>query len=169
MDMQTQATPTINPGIQLNKSAQKVLEDVDLLYGEQIQYLIQADGYFIGSNPIAKAIAKIQSKLIVLTGGYVRIFLFVTNQRVILAQAIQAFCGWQRNKGVNAIALASIQEAGWAKETQMCCIHTRSVHMQSKTQTYNFVITKLKDEGLRDFVSNISAVMLANVEGRTAT
>jgi hypothetical protein len=79
------------------------------------------------------------------------------------------WCGVRRVKGVNAIALASVAECGWAKETQMCCIHSRVVHLETKTQRHTLVIKKLKDDGLRQFVANLSAVMVSNVQSRTST
>lgn len=60
-------------------------------------------------------------------------------------------------------------EAGSGKDTQWCCIHSRSVHLETKTQRHNLVIKKLNDQALREFVRNLSAVMVANVHGRTAT
>jgi len=79
------------------------------------------------------------------------------------------WCGCRQLKGVQAIALAALAEAGWARETQMCCIHSRAVHLESKTQRYSLVIKHLKDQHLREFVSQLSQVMLANVAQRTST
>ncbi|MEZ4380432.1 MAG: hypothetical protein R3A79_03735 [Nannocystaceae bacterium] len=161
--IQTPSTP------QLTKAAQDLLSEVQLLQGENIHYAIQGDGFFMGSNPIAKAVAAMQAALVTMTGGHIRILVVITNLRVLLLQSQQAFCGFRRLRGVNAIALASIAEAGSGKDTQWCCIHTRTVHIQSKTQRYTLVIKKLKDDALRDFVRNMSEIVVTNVHNRLAT
>jgi hypothetical protein len=153
----------------MTKALQKIMKEVDLLPGEQVQYTIQGDGYFLGTAPILKAIAVMQAAITKITGGHIRIFIIATNQRVLLANSVSMMCGFNRVKGVNAIALASVAECGWAKATQMCCIHSRVVHLETKTQRHTLVIKKLKDDGLRQFVANLSAVMVANVQGRTST
>ena len=67
------------------------------------------------------------------------------------------------------MALASVLEAGSRKETQSCCFHTRTVHIESKTQKHQLVIKKLGDDGLKDFVANLSAVLVNNARSGTAT
>jgi hypothetical protein len=156
-------------GAPMTKALQAIMKEVDLLPGEQVQYTIQGDGYFLGTNPALKAIAVFQAAMVKLTGGHIRIFIIVTNQRVLLANSFSQCCGVKRMKGVNAIALASVAECGWAKETQMCCVHSRVVHLETKTQRHTLVIKKLKDDGLRQFVANLSAVMVSNVQNRTST
>lgn len=157
------------PGPAMTKALTKMMQHVDLLPGEALQYSIQGDGYFLGANPIQKMIATLQAGLVKITGGHIRIFILVTNQRILLANSQQAFCGLNRNLGVNAIALASLAECGWAKITASCCIHSRLVHVETKTQRHTLVIKKLKDNALREFVSNLSAVMVSNVQSRTST
>jgi hypothetical protein len=93
----------------------------------------------------------------------------VTNQRVLMIQSQQVMCGWMRARSFNAMALQSILEAGSSKETQACCINTRTVHIESKTNKHVMVVKKLGDEGCRDFVANLSAVLVANVQAGTAT
>jgi hypothetical protein len=153
----------------LSPAASQMIAELDLLPGEVIHYSIQGDGFFMGSNPLAKAAAAIQSFVVTITGGHIRVFVVITSQRVLLLQSMQTFCGMSRVRAINAIALASLMEAGSGKDTQWCCIHTRSVHLETKTQRHNLVIKKLDDRALRDFVRNLSAVMVANVHGRTAT
>jgi len=155
--------------VQLNAAAQKMLAEVDFLPGESLQYSIQGDGFFIGANPLLKAIAAFQAFVVALTGGHLRVFVMVTNQRILLLKSTQAYCGFARVRSVNAIALASLAEAGWAKETQWCCIHSRAVHFESKTERTSLVIKKLGDNALREFVANLSAVMIANSQARTST
>lgn len=153
----------------LGPKGQQLLQSVTLLPNESLQYAIMADGYFIGTHPIQKLIASIVAMLTTLTGGHLRIFLIVSNQRILLLQSRQQWCGWTRVKGVNAIALGSLAEAGSGKETQFCCIHSRFVHIETKTQRHQMVIKKLGDSDLQEFVSNLSAVLVANVQARTAT
>ena len=153
----------------MTKALTQMMKHVDLLPGEVMHYSIQGDGYFMGSNPLAKMMATIQAGLIKITGGHIRIFVIVTNQRVLLASSQQALCGFNRNLGVNALALASVAECGWAKVTAMCCVHSRLVHIETKTQRHGLVIKKLKDNALREFVSNLSAVMVSNVQSGTST
>ncbi len=160
---QQMAQPNLNP------AAQQMLTEVDFLPGESLHYSIQGDGFFLGSNPLLKAIAAWQGFITKITGGHVRVFVMITNQRILLLQSTQALCGFMRVRKVNAIALASLAEAGWAKETQWCCIHSRAVHLQSKTERTTLVIKNLGDVALREFVSTLSAVMVANSQRRTAT
>ena len=147
----------------------QLLQDVELLPSETIQYAIMADGYFLGSHPIAKLIATVQAFITTVTGGHIRIFLMVTNQRILMLQSKQQFCGWTRVKGVNAIALGSLAEAGSGKETQFCFVHSRMVHIETKTQKHQLVIKKLGDAELRRFVAELSAVLVSNVQTRSAT
>ena len=155
--MSTQAV-TASPGFQ------KAMAQVEMLPGEETHFAIQADGYFQGANPIQKVLAQVQAALTRLTGGYIRIYAVVTNRRVLLVQSMQAWCGCTRVEGVNAIGLASVREVGMGKETRVCCVHTRAVHLESMTQRYTFVVTKLGDKAMKDFVSNLSAVLVANAE-----
>lgn len=154
------ATPA--PGPAGNPRFQEALASVDLLQGEQIYYTLQADGFFIGANPLLKMMAAITAFLVAITGGHIRIFLVVTNQRLLVLKSTQVWCGCGRAKAVHAIALAGVKEVGSAKETQLCCIHTRTVQVQSMTQTFNLVIKKLGDAEIRQFVTNLSAVVVAH-------
>ncbi len=157
------------PALNLTPQQQKLMQMVDLLPGEAPAYTIQGDGFFIGSNPLQKAAAAMAATLVKLTGGHIRVFVVITNQRILLIESRQMWCGCMQIKGVQAIALAALAEAGWARETQWCCIHSRAVHLESKTQRYSLVIKHLKDQHLREFVSQLSQVMLQNVAQRTAT
>ncbi len=153
----------------LGPKGQILLNEVNLLPGEKIQYAIMGDGYFLGANPLLKAIAVMQAMLTTLTGGHIRVFLLVTNRRILMLQSTQMWCGWARTKNVNAIALASLIECGSGKETQFCCIHSRLVHIETKTQKHQLVIKKLGDPEIRDFVANLSAVLVSNVDAKTAS
>lgn len=146
-----------------------LMQEVTLLPKEKIQYAIMGDGYFLGAHPIAKLFGVIQAMITTLTGGHIRIFLLVTNQRILMLQSTQVLCGWARSKKYNAIALGSLLECGSGKETQMCCINSRLVHIETKTQKHQLVIKKLGDAELKDFVANLSAVLVSNVEERSAT
>jgi hypothetical protein len=48
--------------------------------------------------------------------------------------------------------------------SRVCCVHMRTVHVESMTECYTFVVTKLGDNEMRDFVSNLSAVLVANTD-----
>lgn len=150
-----------------NPKVQEALGQVDLLHGEQVVYTLQADGYFLGANPLAKMIAAFQAFIVTLTGGHIRIFLVVTNQRLLLLKSQQFWCGCARVKQVNAIALAGVKEVGSKRETQMCCVNTRTVQVQSLTQLHNVVIKKLGDQEIRHFVTNLSAVLVAHTARAT--
>ena len=152
----------------LGPKGQDLLQNVTLLPNEKIKYAIMADGYFLGANPLLKMIAMFQAMITTLTGGHIRVFLIVTNQRVLLLQSNQVWCGVGRVRNVNAIALASLIETGCGKETQMCCVHSRYVHIETKTQKHMMMIKKLGDAQIQDFVANLSAVLVANVERGTA-
>lgn len=145
-----------------NAKLQEALTQVDLLAGEQIVYSLMADGFFLGSHPIAKLFAAIQAMIVTLTGGYIRIFLVVTNQRVLVLKNFQVWCGCGKVRAIHAIALAGVKEVGSSKETQMCCIHTRTVQLQSMTQVFNLVVKRLPDSEIRSFVTNLSAVVVAH-------
>jgi len=151
-----QGAPVANPRVQ------EALAQVDLLASEQVVYTLQADGFFLGSNPMLKLFAAIASMIVTLTGGYIRIFLIVTNQRVLFIKATQVWCGWGRVRGVNSIALPGIKEVGSTRETQACCINTRTIQIQSLTQRYNLVVKRIGDQEIRNFVTNLSAVIVAN-------
>lgn len=150
------AQPPLNPRIQ------EALGHVDLLAGEQVFYTLQADGFFLGANPLLKMIAALQAFVVALTGGHIRIFLVVTNQRLLVIKSTQVWCGCGRVRAVHTIALAGVKEVGSTKETQLCCVHTRTVQVQSLTQLYNVVIKKLSDAEIRQFVTNLSAVLVAH-------
>ncbi len=141
----------------------------DFLPGEVLTATVMADGFFLGTNPAQKLIAAWMGFVTKITGGHIRIHVLVTNQRIVLVQSTQAFCGFTRVRGVNSIALGSLARAGWAKETQWCCIHTRLMELESKTQNYTLVIKRLNDAALREFVATMSATVTANALSGTET
>jgi len=145
------------------KGQQMLSQQVNLLPGEQIEYAIEADGYFIGANPLLKMIAKIQAFMVTITGGHIRVYLIVTNKRLLLMQSNQVWCGWIKKKNVKALALASLVEAGMSKESQACCIHTRLVEMETLTQKHALIVKKVNDEQLKQFVAELSEVLVENV------
>jgi hypothetical protein len=145
-----------------NPRLQEALTTVDLLPGEQIYFTLQADGFFLGANPLAKLMAAVTAFLVTVTGGHVRIFLVVTNQRLLMLASRAVWCGCGRAKVVQSFALASIKEVASVKETQMCCVHTRLVQVHSMTERKNLVIKKLGDEEIRRFVTNLSGVIVTH-------
>jgi hypothetical protein len=162
MQQQPQAHGTPAPGPAGNPRLQEALSTVDMLQGEQVYYTLQAEGFFIGANPLLKMMAAITAFMVTLTGGHIRIFLVVTNQRLLVLKSTQVWCGVGRAKAVHCIGLAGVKEVGSAKETQMCCVHTRTVQVQSLTQRFNVVVKKLGDNEIRQFVTNLSAVLVAH-------
>ncbi len=153
----------------LSPKAAESLEIVDLLDGETLQYSLQADGFFMGTHPILKLIASLQAMITTLTGGHIRVFLFVSNYRIILIQSTKVFCGMTATKSVKAMALGHLAEASWIKDTQMFCVHARLIQLQTETEQIGLVIKKMGDEALRNYVLEMSKVILHNVEQRSQT
>jgi hypothetical protein len=145
-----------------NQRLNEALGLIDMLSGEEVVYAIQADGFFLGANPLLKLIGTLQAFMVTITGGHIRIFLVVTNQRLLVIKSTQIWCGINRAKVVNTIALAGVKEVGSSKETHLCCVHTRTIQVQSLTQLYNVVIKKMGDPEIRNFVTNLSAVIVAH-------
>jgi len=141
----------------------------DLLPGEQALFSLEADGLYLGPTPAQKVMSAIISFFILVTGGHIRISLVATDRRVLMLQSVQAFCGWQRTKMVQSLALQNVSECGWSKVTAWCCVHSRSMALKTKTQTHALMVKKISDRQLRDFVSNLSSVVVANVQGGTAS
>jgi hypothetical protein len=154
--------PAGPPAAIANPRVQDALGQVDLLAGEQVMFVLQADGFFLGASPLAKAFAAFQAFMVTLTGGHIRIFLVVTNQRLLVIKSNAIWCGCGRVRAVHTVALAGVKEVGSTKETQMCCVHTRVVSVQSMTQVFNVVVKKQSDAEIRNFVTNLSAVAVAH-------
>jgi hypothetical protein len=150
------APPPANPRLQ------EALALVDLLQGEQVYFSLQADGLFLGVSPLAKLMAAFNAFLLTVTGGHFRVFLIVTNQRLLVIRSSAVWCGCGRMKLVRAMALASVKEVASEKATQMCCIHSRIVQVHSMTERWNLAIKKLGDEDIRKFVTNLSGVIVAH-------
>ena len=140
----------------------EALSTVDLLQGEQVYFTLQGDGYFMGASPLAKAMSALTAFLVTVTGGHIRIYLVITNQRLLVLMSRAAFCGWQRAKVVQSFAIASIKEVASVKETQACCIHTRLVQVHTITERKNLVIKRLGDDDIRRFLTNVSGVLVAH-------
>ncbi len=148
----------------MNAKMQKAMVDVELLDGEEVLHAWQADGFYLGTNPAAKALAILMSFLVKLTGGHIRIFLVVTNMRIFLVESRAIWCGCQRVRGVNAISLSSVKEAGTGKETQWCCINSRAIHIESMTQRYTMIVRKFSDQDLKGFLKAMSMVIIQNAK-----
>lgn len=147
---------------ELTPKAQEALANVDLMQGEEVLYSLQADGYFLGSLPIQKLIATFQAFMAKLTGGHIRVFLVLTNMRVLLLESQAVWCGCTKVKGYHTISSKSIVEAGSGKETRMCFVHTRVCHIESHTQRYTLAIKKLNDDDLRAFLTHMSQLIIEN-------
>jgi hypothetical protein len=137
--------------------------------GEVVHATLTADGFFVGANPLLKLIAAYNQFVTKITGGHIRVHVVVTNLRLLMVDSKQVCCGFAKSRGVNAIPIASLAEAGWAKESQWFCIHTRSILIKSKTQTYNLVVKKIDDRTMREFMTNASGTITANALAGTAT
>ncbi|MCB9529346.1 MAG: hypothetical protein R3F65_29215 [bacterium] len=147
---------------ELTPKAQEALQEVVLMQGEEIQYCIQADGFFLGSLPIQKLIANFQAFMAKVTGGHIRVFLVLTNMRVLLIQSAAQWCGCTKIKAINTVASNAVIEAGSSKETRLCFVHTRVVHIETRSQRYTLAIKKLKDADLQAFVTHMSQLIIAN-------
>ncbi len=147
---------------ELTPKAHEALNEVQLMQGEEVIYAVQADGFFLGSNPILKLIGVWQAFVTKVTGGHIRVFLILTNMRLIMIESRAVMCGCAKVRAVNIISTADIVEAGSAKATALCFIHTRSLHVESHTEDYTLAVKKLRDEDLRAFVTNMSQLIIAN-------
>jgi hypothetical protein len=160
--MQQQPVPQAPPRPEGDPRLSEALGTVDLLPGEQPYFSLQADGFFVGVNPFAKMFASIMAFFVTITGGHIRIFMVVTNQRLLILQSTAQWCGLNAMKVVKSFALASVKEVASVKATAMCCIHTRLVQVHSVTERHNLVIKKLGDQQIRQFVTQLSGVIVAN-------
>ncbi len=142
---------------------QAALQQVDLLQGEQVIYTLTADGFFLGANPILKMIGAFQNLMTTLCCGHNDIFLIVTNQRVLVIRSFKNnFIGAIQSKSVMSVAVAGLKEVGSSKDTIWWCFHTRTVQLQTMTQTFNLVIKRFGDQEIRQFVSNVAQVTVAS-------
>jgi len=160
--MMQQQPPQAPPPPQGDPRLADALSTVDLLPGEQPYFSLQADGFFVGVSPIAKMFASIMAFMVTITGGHIRIFMVVTNQRLLMLQSTAQWCGLNSTKVVKSFALASVKEVASVKATAMCCIHTRLVQVHSMTERHNLVIKKLGDQQIRQFVTQLSGVIVTN-------
>jgi len=147
---------------ELSQRAQQAMTDVELLQGEEVARVWEADGFFLGTHPLLKLMGKIQSMVVTLTGGHIRVFLVVTNMRVLLVQSTQMWCGCQKVRGANAISMTSVKEAGIGRETQMCCFHSRVIHIQTLTQRHTLIVKGFSDEDMKSFLAYMSWVLVSN-------
>ncbi len=151
----------------MNPSVKLAIDPV-MLAGESIQHTLEADGVYIGTSPMAKLLSVFVEWTVRITGGHIRINLVVTDRRVLVLQSFKLLCGSTQVKMVHSVALANVTETGWAKGTEACCINTRVINVQTKTQRHVFVVRKLGDAALRGFMTQVSAVTIANADAGTA-
>ncbi len=146
----------------LTPKTQEALSHVQLFPGEEIQYAVQADGFFLGTNPMAKLMAKLSSFFTKITGGHIRMFLVLTNQRVLLIESTAACCGFTASRIVHTISTKAIVEASTARATTWCCFHTRMVSIESLTQKYLLVAKGMSDQELMEFITRMSVLIVQN-------
>lgn len=147
----------------LTPKMQEALCHVQMFPGEEIQYAVQADGFFLGTNPLAKVMANVQAFFTKITGGHIRIFLVLTNQRVLLIESTATCCGCTASRIIHTISTRSVVEAGTLRETTCCCIHTRMLMLESLTQKYILVAKSISDQELVEFITRMSVLIVQNV------
>lgn len=147
---------------ELTPKAQEALNEIQLMQGEEVVYAVQADGFFLGSNPILKLIATWQAFVTKITGGHIRVFLILTNMRLLMIESQAAMCGCNKLRAVKVLSTSDIVEAGSGKATAMCFVHTRSINVETLSQNYILAVKKLRDDDLRAFVTNMSQLIIAN-------
>lgn len=146
----------------LNPKAQAAAAELQLLPGENILRVWEGDGFFLGSNPLAKAIAKIQQFMMFICCGHLRVFIIVTNMRIIIAYSNSIYCGTNATRSVKTVALASLQEAGIIRDTSCCCFHSRMIQLQTRTEVFSIVVKRFKDEDLKEFLEFLGRVLVNN-------
>ncbi len=149
------------PG-ELSPKAQEALNDIQLMQGEEVVYAVQADGFFLGSNPILKMIGAWQAFVTKITGGHIRVYLILTNLRLLMIESQSAMCGCNKLRSTKVLSTADIVEAGSGKATALCFIHTRYLQIETLSQVHILAVKKLRDEDLRAFVTNMSQLIIAN-------
>ena len=147
---------------ELTAKAQEALNDIQLMQGEEIQYSVQADGFFLGTLPIQKMIASFQSMITKLTGGHIRVFLVMTNMRLIMIESRAQWCGCTKVRAIKTISSRDILECGSGKETRLCFVHTRVLTVESRSHAYTLVVKKLNDDDVRAFVTAMSGLIISN-------
>jgi len=65
---------------------------------------------------------------------------------------------------MKVVATSSVKEAGYAKETQMCCVHSRLVHVETLTERSTLVVKKFRDEDLKTFLTKMSTLIIKNAK-----
>ncbi len=146
----------------LDVKAQKSMAELQLLPDEQILRIWEGDGFFLGSNPIAKLMAQLVRLGVFLTCGHLRVYVVFTNMRIIVASSTAAYCGAAGNRTIKTLALSSLLEATVARSTSCCCFHARTIHFQTRTEEFGVAVKKFKDEDLRDFLDFLGRVMVNN-------
>lgn len=89
-------------------------------------------------------------------------FMILTNYRLITVSSQQIFCGCSATKGANVVALADVMEAGLSKESKICCIHTRLIHVKTRTGVTQYVVKGFSDHDLKNYLYVMSHLILRN-------
>ncbi|GEM_PF-3328177 len=149
----------------LNEKARKAMAEVQLLPGETILRIWEGEGFFLGVSPMAKAISKLMRFMAFITCGHIRVYMLVTNMRIVIAESNYQNCGAVGYRAIKTVALGSLLEASIRRDTQCCCLHTRFLQFQTKTEDFTVVVKKLKDEDLKDYLDFLGRVMVNNAQG----
>lgn len=133
-----------------------------LLANETLDYFLEGDGFFLGTDIVSKIMAKWQSFVTMITGGHIKIGFILTNLRLVIVESRAACCGFTANRVVHTIALKSIAEAKTLLETQCCCIKTKLVSIESRSFKYNFAVKRFDELQLQDFITRMSLLIQRN-------
>jgi hypothetical protein len=147
------------------------LNQVELLPGEQVVHAVQGDMAYYGTNNLIRTFItqiawymKFQNIFIKITGGHMRVFFVVTNQRVLLIQSQSVFCGIMSAQNVHSISLATLSSVAASKATMYCCLTGRVLHIATKSEGYSVVIKSLSDTEIKTLMSNLGAIVVSNTK-----
>ena len=147
--------------IQLGKQK---YQEIDLLPGEQLLHVYEGNPFPTGSNPLLKMIGAIQRMMTKLCCGHAKMFMVLTNMRVLFVESSSMMCGANAAKSFTTIAASGVLEAGVGKTTTSCCCHARTVFVQSKTELRAMEVRKFKDKDLADFMGTFSQHIIRNTQ-----
>ena len=146
--------------VQLDKKQEQAMANVALLPGETITNIWEADGVILEAIPGAKLAAMIQRFILMITGGYIRVYLVLTNQRLIVVQATRDSCGLGSARVADTLAASAIHTVGIGKQSWLFCCHSRLVRLHSKKTPLTLIMRRFKDEDARSFMNQMAVHMM---------
>ena len=147
---------------QLTPRQKDTLAAVELLPGENLLHVWEGDGFYLGNNPIAMMLSFLIRVIWTLMGGHVRLYLVLTNQRMLFARSVKLWCGWTSFNVHHTFSANSIKNAGIRKDTAMCCLHSRVVEVSSHTATHGAVVRGMNDSEMKAFLNTMSEFIRTN-------